>query len=112
MFTTERNFIMDGIKVFENVEFGAVRTMNINGEPWFVGKDVAEILGYNEPRSAVSKKVDAEDKGVAKMDTPSGKQEMTIINESGLYSLLFSMQLQNANGNGMSDVYPTHNESC
>lgn len=87
---------MNEIKVFENVEFGTVRTMNINGEPWFVGKDVAEILGYNEPRSAVSKKVDAEDKGVAKMDTPSGMQEMTIINESGLYSLIMSSKLPNA----------------
>lgn len=57
-------------------------------ELWFVGKDVADKLGYAEPRSAVSKKVDECDRGVAEMETPSGKQNMTIINESGLYSLI------------------------
>ena len=84
------------LKIFENAEFGQVRTVIINNEPWFVGKDVAEILGYSEPRSAVSKKVDEEDRGVAKMETPSGIQEMTIINESGLYSLILSSKLPNA----------------
>ena len=53
-----------------------------------MGEDVAVALGYESPRSAVSKKVDSEDRGVAEMETPSGVQEMTIINESGLYSLL------------------------
>lgn len=60
----------------------------VDNVPWFVGKDVATILGYESPRPAVSKKVDVEDRGVAKMETPSGMQEMTIINESGLYSLV------------------------
>ena len=84
------------LKIFENAEFGQIRTVIIDNEPWLVGKDVAEILGYSEPRSAVSKKVDEEDRGVAKMETPSGIQEMTIINESGLYSLILSSKLPNA----------------
>ena len=78
------------IQVFTNEMFGSVRTTVIDGKPWFVGRDVAEALGYESPRSAVSKKVDAEDRGVAEMETPSGRQQMTIINESGLYSLILS----------------------
>lgn len=81
---------------FKCEEFGAIRTMIIDNEPWFVGKDVAEALGYEAPRSAVSKKVESEDRGVAKMKTPSGIQEMTIINESGLYSLILSSKLSQA----------------
>ena len=87
---------MNEMMIFNNPEFGSVRTVCIDGEPWLVGKDVAEILGYSEPRSAVSKKVDKEDRGVAKMATPSGKQEMTIINESGFYSLVLSSKLPTA----------------
>lgn len=87
---------MNEVRIFENAEFGSVRTVEVNGEPYFVGKDVAEILGYAEPRSAVSKRVDDEDRGVAKMETPSGVQEMTVINESGLYSLILSSKLPNA----------------
>lgn len=62
----------------------------------FVGKDVAVALGYESPRSVISKKVDVEDRGVAEMETPSGKQEMTIINESGLYSLILGSKLESA----------------
>ena len=87
---------MQQVMLFENKEFGEIRTLMIDGQPYFVGKDVAEILGYAEPRSAVSKKVDDEDRGVAKMETPSGVQEMTIINESGLYSLILSSKLETA----------------
>lgn len=87
---------MNEVRVFDNAEFGAVRTVLVDGEPWLVGKDVALALGYAEPRSAISKKVDSEDKGVAEMETPSGKQEMTIINESGLYSLVMSSKLESA----------------
>lgn len=61
-----------------------------------MGKDVATALGYAEPRSAVSKRVEVEDKGVAEMETPSGIQKMTIINESGLYSLILSSKLESA----------------
>ena len=87
---------MNELQVFKNQEFGQVRTLTLNDEPWFVGKDVAEALGYAEPRSAVSKKVDDADRGVAEMETPSGKQNMTIINESGLYSLILSSKLPSA----------------
>lgn len=84
------------LQVFKNEEFGEIRTLEIDGEPYFVGKDVASILGYKEPRSAVSKKVDEEDRGVSKIATPSGTQEMTVINESGLYSLILSSKLPTA----------------
>lgn len=78
---------------FETAE---VRTMLINNEPWFVGVDVALALGYSNPRDALAKHVDPEDKGVAKCDTPGGLQEMTVINEPGVYSLTFSSQLESA----------------
>lgn len=84
---------MDEIKTFENTEFGAVRTLTINDEPWFVGKDVADILGYTESAKAIRTHVDSEDKGVSKMDTPGGKQDLVIVNESGLYSLILSSKL-------------------
>lgn len=87
---------MNEIKIFKNEDFGEVRTVEIDGEPWFVGKDVAELLGYESPSAAVSKRVDPEDKGLSKMETPSGVQEMTIINESGLYSLVLSSKLESA----------------
>lgn len=82
--------------MFNHPEFGELRTVEISGEPWFVGKDVAEALGYSDPRSAISKKIENEDRGVAKMATPSGTQQMTIINESGLYSLILSSKLPSA----------------
>lgn len=84
------------VKFFNNEEFGKIRTVMIDDIPYFVGKDVATILGYAEPRSTVSKKVDEEDKGVAKIETPSGIQEMTVINESGLYSLILNSKLESA----------------
>lgn len=84
------------IQIFENAEFGKIRTMEINGEPWFVGKDVALALGYANTRKAIANHVDEEDKGVTKWDTLGGTQEMTIINESGLYSLIFSSKLPSA----------------
>ena len=87
---------VNNLTVFNNAEFGSIRTVDINSEPWFVGKDVAVALGYSEPRSAVSKKVDDNDRGVAEMETPSGRQNMTIINESGLYALIFGSKLESA----------------
>ena len=87
---------MNELQVFTNPEFGQVRTLTIEEEPWFVGKDVAVALGYESPRAAVSKKVDPEDKGVSEMETPSGRQQMTIINESGLYALIFGSKLESA----------------
>ena len=65
-----------------------VRIITINDEPWFVGKDVADILGYSNSRKALSDHVEDEDKGVTKSDTLGGNQNITIINESGLYSLI------------------------
>lgn len=87
---------MNNISTFRNPAFGSVRTVSIDNEPYFVGKDVAEILGYERPTDAVRKRVDPDDRGVAKMETPSGAQEMTIINESGLYSLILSSKLPKA----------------
>ena len=87
---------MNEIKIFENTEFGSVRTIAIDGEPYFVGKDVAVILGYSNPRDALAKHVDDEDKGVAKCDTLGGIQDLTVINESGLYSLILSSKMPNA----------------
>lgn len=84
------------IQTFNNSEFGEVRTLTINGEPWFVGKDVAERLGYINSRDALAKHVDSEDKGVANCDTLGGAQKLPIINESGLYSLILSSKLPNA----------------
>lgn len=87
---------MTDLQIFNSPEFGAVRTIEKDGEPWFVGKDVAAALGYKEPTKAAREKVDDDDKGVSKIDTPSGIQEMTIINESGLYSLVLSSKLPTA----------------
>lgn len=87
---------MNELQIFNNAEFGSVRTLAINGEPYFVGRDVAEILGYSNTRDALAKRVDTEDKGVAKCDTLGGTQELVVINESGLYSLILSSKLPNA----------------
>lgn len=87
---------MNELTIFKNEQFGEMRTVTIGEEIWFVGKDVAEILGYSNPRDALAKRVDAEDKGVANCDTLGGRQELTIINESGLYSLVLSSKLPSA----------------
>lgn len=87
---------MSELIAFENPEFGQVRTTVIDGEPWFVGKDVAQALGYKEPTKAARERVDQEDRGVSEMDTPSGKQELLVINESGLYSLMLTSKLPSA----------------
>lgn len=90
---------MNEISIFTNPEFGKIRTVTLNGEPWFVGKDVAEALGYGKGKSlnnAIASHVDREDKGVTEMMTPGGQQKITIINESGLYSLILSSKLSGA----------------
>lgn len=88
---------MNSLKVFENQEFGKIRISVIQSEPWFVGKDVAEILGYAKPRNAISAHVDGEDKKDAPIQGPlGGTQTMTVINESGLYSLILSSKLPTA----------------
>ena len=90
---------MNELRVFESQEFGKIRVVEIDGEPWFVGKDVAQALGYGEGKSlanAVANHVDEDDKGVTELMTPGGKQKMVIINESGLYSLVLSSKLPTA----------------
>lgn len=81
------------LQVFNNAELGSVRTVTIDGEPYFVGKDVAEILGYANPLKAIREHVDEDDKGVNELVTPGGVQNVIFINESGLYSLIISSKL-------------------
>ncbi len=88
---------MNNIQIFQNQEFGAIRTIsNEQGEAMFCAKDVAEALGYNNPLKAVRNYVAQEDKGVNKMGTPGGMQPTIFINESGLYSLILSSKLDSA----------------
>jgi prophage antirepressor-like protein len=85
------------IQIFRNELFGEIRTMtNEKGETFFVGKDVAEALGYNNPQKAIRDHVDDEDKGLNESFTPGGNQKMILINESGLYSLILSSKLEQA----------------
>ena len=81
------------LKIFENEAFGKVRVIERNNEPWFVGKDVAEILGYVRPAEAIRKHVDTEDTLKQRTLTNGGEQELLVINESGLYSLILSSKL-------------------
>lgn len=88
---------MKEMQIFSNEEFGQIRTVTIDGEPWLVGKDVAAALGYSNTRDALTKHVDEEDKNtVAFRDGTSGNPNQTIINESGLYSLVLSSKLSGA----------------
>ena len=83
-------------QIFKNAEFGQIRTCMVNGETYFVGKDVASALGYKNASKAMADHVDDEDKGVTKRYTLGGNQEMTVINESGLYALILSSKLDSA----------------
>lgn len=87
---------MNELQIFNHPDFGEVRTVTINDEPWFVGKDVAQVLGYKNPQEAIRTHVDPDDKGVSEILTPGGKQPLPIINESGLYSLILSSKLPGA----------------
>lgn len=85
------------IQVFRNMEFGMVRVLDINGEPWFVGKDVAEVLGYVKPLNALATHIDEDDSLKQGLTDSMGRiQETILINESGLYSLILSSKLPNA----------------
>lgn len=88
------------IQIFENTDFGSIRTLTINDEPWFVGKDVATILGYANPNEAISDHVDDEDKlnskTLSSFDLDLGQRGGWLINESGLYSLILSSKLPTA----------------
>lgn len=88
---------MNNLQLFENQNFGRVRTLEQGGDAWFVGKDVAQALGYKDTINALKTHVDPEDKqGGWQITTPSGTQQMTIINESGLYSLVLSSKMPGA----------------
>ena len=87
---------MNDLRIFEHDSFGKIRTADIDGEPWFVGKDVAAALEYKDTVNALKAHVDFEDKRGWQITTPSGEQTMTVINESGLYSLVMSSKLPTA----------------
>lgn len=87
---------MREISIFNSEEFGDIRAIEIDNEPWFVGKDVATALGYSNTRKAIGDHVHEDDKGVTKWGTLGGKQDLTIINESGLYALIFGSKLESA----------------
>ena len=87
---------MNELQIFQNNDFGEVRSLVINNEPWFVGKDVAEALGYKNSKNAVPTHVDEEDKLSTQIEYTGQKRNVTVINESGLYSLILSSKLPNA----------------
>lgn len=87
---------MNELIVFKNEEFGEIRTLEINGEPYFVGKEIAEILGYERTDNAIRKHVEEEDKLMHQISASGQNRNMIIINESGLYSLIMSSKLDNA----------------
>lgn len=87
---------MNKLQVFNNPEFGEIRTIEHDGEPWFVGKDVAAALGYTDTFGSLKKHVEDEDKLVCQIDSAGQKRDATIINESGLYSLVLSSKLPTA----------------
>ena len=84
---------MSEITVFANEQFGQLRTVEKDGQPWFVGKDAAGILGYSNSRDALAKHVDSEDRADVAIHDGSQNRNMVIINESGLYSLVFASKL-------------------
>lgn len=86
----------NNLTIFENEEFGTIRTVTINNEPWFVGKDVAEALGYSDAFGALKKHVSNEDKQNCQNDSFRTPRGMTVINESGLYALIFGSKLESA----------------
>lgn len=84
------------VTVFNNEEFGKVRTVTIDGEPWIVGKDVATALGYADTFGALKKHVMDSDKLVCQIDSAGQKRDVTVINESGVYTLIFGSKLKSA----------------
>lgn len=87
---------MNELKIFNSEEFGEIRTVNINGEPWFVGKDVTMALGYKDTSDALKKHVEFDDKLTRRFADSGQNREMYIINESGLYALIFGSKLDSA----------------
>lgn len=87
---------MNELQIFNSEEFGEIRTVTIDNEIYFVGKDIAKALGFSNTRDAISTHVFDEDRGVETIDTLGGKQNMTVVNESGLYALVFGSRLESA----------------
>lgn len=87
---------MNDLTIFSSPEFGDVRTVTIEGDAWFVGNDIARALAYKDLYSATRHNVDDEDKRLCSVSTPSGIQQMVVVNESGLYSLIFGSKLEKA----------------
>lgn len=83
------------IQVFESADFGAIRTLTENGEPWFAATDIAKALGYGHTPH-MTRRLDLDEKGVRSVDTPGGKQSLTVINEAGLYSAVLGSKLPEA----------------
>lgn len=97
---------MNGLEVFQNEQFGTIRTIVRDGNPWFVAKDVCQVFGDKNHNRSVGR-IDDEDKQMVMLtDTLGREQTATAVNESGLYALLFAMQPQKANLDGVSDAYP------
>lgn len=86
----------NNLQIFTNENFGSIRVLEINGKLWFVSKDIATALGYSNSRKAVADHVYEDDKGVTKCDTPSGRQDMSVINLSGVFALIFGSKLESA----------------
>ena len=97
---------MNELKIFNNEEFGQVRTIVINNEPWFLGKDICTVFGDKNHNRSLGRvdNIDKREEGI--LDSLGRKQTAIFINESGLYSLLFSMQPQKSNNDGVTDAYP------
>lgn len=87
---------MNELQIFNNEKFGEIRMMEIDGEPWFVATDIAKALGYSNVSDAVKRHVDEDEKGIVKHDTIRGEQSLLIIDEAGLYGLIFSSKLDSA----------------
>lgn len=87
---------MNELHIFKNEEFGEIRTVTIDNEPWFVGKDVAVALGYKNTADAIGKHVDTDDKLTSQIAIAGQRRDVTVINESGLYSLILSSKLESA----------------
>ena len=88
---------MNNLQIFNSEEFGDIRTVTINNEPWFVGKDVAEALEYNEPHKAIARHISDDDRMKHPVTDSTGRNQDTwIINESGLYALIFGSKLESA----------------
>ena len=97
---------MENMMTFSNTDFGEVRTVTVNGDPWFVGRDICKAFGDKNPNRSIGR-VDDEDKMVMPLTDSLGRTQKAIfVNESGMYSLLLSMQPERTNHSGEPYAYP------